>query len=94
MGNEIPTTITQETSVDRRQNLRSIQYISAARSGSVDTVLAALRACELINLTPEQMDLGADIVNSVSEHRGDLGVAAWYLIRYGMLLERRRPEGA
>ena len=92
--NDDLTPITQEISADRRQNLRSIQYISAVRSGSVDTVLATLRACELIDLTPEQMDLGADIVTSISEHRAELGVTAWYLIRYGMLLERRRPEGA
>lgn len=79
--------VTQEISVDRRQNLDLIRHIDASRSGNVDTVLSVLRKCETITLTVEQMDLGADIVNSISKHPGT-ALTAWYLIRYGMLLER------
>lgn len=84
--------ITPEISVDRRQNLDSIRHIDAGRSGSVDAVLSILRECETISLTVEQMDLGTDIVNSVIEHPGPT-LTAWYLIRYGMLLERGRSGG-
>lgn len=95
MDNEnLTNPITPEISADRQQNLKAIQHISATRSGSVDTVLDVLRECEKIILTAEQMDVGADIVNSINEHRVDLGVAAWYLIRYGMLLERGGPGRA
>ena len=83
-----------EASAERRQNLPGIEYISAARSGRIDAVLGTLRACEEISLTAEQMDLCTDIVRSIEEH-GELhrGLAGYYLVRYGMLLECDRERG-
>ena len=74
---------------DRRQNMKIIKYICAAWSGQVDTVFGAMKKCEELTLTPEQMDIGKDIVQSINEHGdGERSLAAYYLIRYGMLLER------
>lgn len=79
----------EQTTTERRQNLREITHISATHSGRLDTVLAAMRSCEGIALTPEQMDIGGDIVQSISEHGEQASrLTAYYLIRYGMLLER------
>lgn len=83
-----------EPTTERRQNLPGIEHISAARSGQIDAVLAVLRACEEISLTAEQMDLCADIVQSIKEHgEPHQGLTGYYLIRYGMLLERDRERG-
>lgn len=79
---------------DRRQNLHKIRHISADRSGSIDAVLSAMRACEKLMLTPEQINVGIDIVESIYEHgTSERTLATHYLIRYGMLLERDRKVG-
>lgn len=73
---------------NQQQNLQTIRHISADRSGSIDAVLSTLRACEKLQLTPEQLAIGADMVQSINEHGPERTLAACYLIRYGMLLER------
>lgn len=83
------TTISAATE-DRRQNLQGIRYISAVCSGRITDVLNILTECEKLTLTPDQMDIGKDIVQSINEHgEPSRNVAAYYLIRYGMLLGRK-----
>lgn len=75
----------------RPQNLPSIKYISALRTGSIEAVLDAMKRCETLSLTSEEMAMAADISQSIIEHRPWLAnLASTYLIRYGMLLERER----
>lgn len=73
------------------QNLKEIQFISASRTKSVLDVLRTLQCCEEIQLNPDQMDMGSDILNSINKHgKHEQSVASLYLIRYGMLIERKK----
>lgn len=94
MDNQTPKILAAAEAADtnQRQNLQTIRYISADRSGSIDAVLSTLRACEKLQLTPEQLAIGADMVQSINEHDSERALAACYLIRYGMLLERGGRE--
>lgn len=93
MEEKTPELLPEQATTERRQNLPEITHISATHSGCIDAVLSTMRNCGSIVLTPEQMDMGGDIVRSVSEHgEQNRGLTAYYLIRYGMLLERE-PRG-
>jgi len=76
---------------ERRQNLPGIKYISATHTSDVSAVLSVLRACEEITLDTAERKMALDIAQSINEH-GELtrSVAIYYLIRYGMLLEREK----
>lgn len=69
--------------MERSQNLPKITQINATRTCNVWEVLRALQDCEKITLTEAQMNLGADILQSVRQH-GSSSLSTWYLIRYGM----------
>lgn len=75
------------------QNLPGIKYISAPRTGSIDAVLDTMRRCEALTLTPQEKAMASDIAQSVNEHgEQSRTMAAYYLVRYGMLLEREKAE--
>ena len=77
---------------DRMQNIPKLEHVLAKRSGDVENVLSILRQCEQLHLTDAQMDMSVDIACSVNEHLNYAGLAAYYLVRYGMLLERSAKD--
>lgn len=78
---------------DRMQNIPKLEHVLAKRSGDVENILSILRQCEQLHLTDAQMDISVDIACSVNEHSNYTGLAAYYLVRYGMLLERSTRDG-
>jgi len=69
-------------------NLKNIEHISARRTGDILAVFNTMKRCEELELTPDQRMMLSDIVDSVNEH--SRAVSGYYLVRYGMLLEREK----
>ena len=78
----------KEVTQVQNQNLPAIKHISASRTGSIEAVLDAMRRCETLSLTPDECAMTRDIIQSVNNHNPIL--TGYYLIRYGMLLEREK----
>lgn len=78
----------------KQQNLSEILHICAACTGNVRMVIDTLQKCENISLTKAEKDMTRDIVKSIGEHGLQAThLTAWYLVRYGMLIGRRRNVG-
>ena len=75
----------------KQQNLPEILHICADSCGNIRAVMDTLESCETISLTKAETDMTRDIVKSIREHGAQSAKkTAWYLVRYGMLIERRR----